>query len=75
MKKHCYFYFSGYYLTVAASNLLNRYRIPNRVIKAPVSAQKGCRFALVVDAEDAARSTTFLEKERVRYDSYEIISQ
>ena len=75
MQSYCYFYFSGYYAAVAASAMLERHSVGSRVIKAPVSGRKGCRFAVVVNAEDGENAAAWMQRESAAYDSYEIVKK
>ena len=53
MKGVSYFFFQGYYFVAAASELLDEYRIPNRIVKAPVKLKNSCSFAVVTETADA----------------------
>ncbi|MDO4545185.1 MAG: DUF3343 domain-containing protein [Bacillota bacterium] len=65
-RKGTYFFFSGYCMVAAASEVLSRYHISNRIVKAPVSLSGSCNFALLVDQEEEDISCYMLERENLK---------
>ena len=63
--KKCYLFFSGYYVVSTASQLLARYQVSNRIVRAPVYLRDSCNFAVLIDAEDEQRSLALLEKAKI----------
>lgn len=63
--KKCYLFFEGYHAVAAASDLLQRYRIGNRIVKAPLSLQGNCSFAVLVSEKDMEMSILLLEQKKV----------
>lgn len=64
-KKSCYFFFSGYYTVATASELLKKYHIRNRIVKAPVQAKNSCQFAVLVFGEEVEMAKFIFERENV----------
>lgn len=73
--KVCYFFFTGYYATAAASELLNRNNIQNRIVKAPVMIKSGCNFAVKVDNDDADLCRYIFDRESVKVSGKVIIAE
>lgn len=61
----CYLFFAGYYMVARASNVLCRYNIENRIVRAPVYMQNSCNFALLIDVTDEDRSRILLQREGI----------
>lgn len=61
--KVCCFFFTGYNATAAASELLNRNQITNRIVKSPVMMKSGCSFAVRVDAGDGDLCAYIFDRE------------
>ena len=61
-KRYCYFFFSGYYVTAKAADILEIHRIDCRIVKSPVILRNGCSFALRVAAEDGDISRYMIER-------------
>ena len=61
MKGVSYFFFQGYYFA-AASELLDGYLIPNRIVKAPVKLKNSCSFAVVTETADADECRGIFER-------------
>lgn len=51
-KNVSYLYFIGYYDVAAASDVLSMYNIRNQIVRAPVSKQRGCSYAVKIDAAE-----------------------
>lgn len=64
--RNCYLFFAGYYAVSAASQVLCRYQINNRIVRAPVYLRDSCNFALLVDGADEEKCCELLERERIR---------
>lgn len=64
--ERCYFFFAGYYTVATASDLLTRYRIANRIVKAPVTMRGSCSFTVLIDAADKELSVYILEREQIQ---------
>lgn len=47
-----YLLFRGYHAVAASSDLLNRYNIDNRIVRAPINLKQSCSFALLIDKVD-----------------------
>lgn len=62
MKGVSYFFFQGYYFVAAASELLDGYLIPNRIVKAPVKLKNSCSFAVVTETADADECCGIFER-------------
>ena len=62
MKGVSYFFFQGYYFVAAASELLDGYRIPNRIVQAPVKLKNSCSFAVVTETADADECRGIFER-------------
>lgn len=62
MKGVSYFFFQGYYFVAAASELLDGYHIPNRIVKAPVKLKNSCSFAVVTETADADECCGIFER-------------
>lgn len=73
-KRNCYFFFSGYYAVSAASMVLNRYNIDNRIVRAPVYIRGGCSFALLIDAADEEQCCAVLQREKVNIEKKAYVS-
>lgn len=65
MKGSCYFFFHGYYFVAAASELLDKHHISNRIVKAPVKLNNGCAFAVMTRTADADESSRIFEQNGV----------
>ncbi len=63
--KNCYLFFAGYYMVARASDVLCRYNIENRIVRAPVYMQNSCNFALLINGSDEDRSCILLEREGI----------
>lgn len=66
VNKVCCFFFTGYYATAAASELLNRNYIRNRIVKSPVVMKSGCSFAVKVDNDDVDLCMYIFDRENVK---------
>lgn len=64
----CCFTFSGYCAAAAASEILNREHIENRIIKAPVYMNRSCGFAVVIKKDDEEKSCIALDREKISTD-------
>ena len=64
--KICYLFFSGYYVTSLASEILVKNNIENRIVKSPVMMRNGCNFTLRIKNDDAEISIYLLEREGIR---------
>lgn len=62
---NCYLFFAGYYLVSAASQILCRYNINNRIVRAPVALRNSCSFALLINEIDEEESCYLLENEKI----------
>lgn len=61
-----YLFFTGYYATERAADVLQQYGIPARVVKSPVMLQSGCSFAVLMDLSDAERAAKVLSQNGLR---------
>lgn len=62
----CYLFFSGYYMVNAAADVLTRFHVENRVVRAPVALANSCSFAVLVAARDAEMACFILRRENIR---------
>ncbi len=62
----CYLFFSGYYATASASEILVKNHVENRIVKSPVMMRRGCNFTLRIDNEDTDISEYLLEREGIK---------
>lgn len=60
-EKH-YFFFTGYYEVAKASDMLSRYHIKNRIVKAPINKRNSCAFTVMVDKQDEEMSRFIIER-------------
>lgn len=60
-----YLFFAGYYATEQATDVLQQYGIPARVVKSPVMLQSGCSFAVLVDFADAQEAAKILARQNL----------
>lgn len=65
MNNRCYFFFAGYHTVAASADLLNRYHIANRIVKAPIRLRNSCSFAVVTDTVDEDLVVYVLERENI----------
>ena len=56
----CYMFFEGYHSVASASDKLTRFRIDNRIVKAPVYMRGSCSFAVMVDKQNIQMSRMVL---------------
>lgn len=61
----CYLFFSGYHSVAAASDMLNRYNIDNRIVKAPVNMRNSCSFAVYINKSDVQICEMIIGKENM----------
>lgn len=61
-ERYCYFFFSGYYVTAKAAEVLERNQICCRIVKSPVILRNGCSFALRVASEDGQICRYMIER-------------
>lgn len=62
----CYLFFSGYYMVNAAADVLTKFHIENRVVRAPVAMRNSCSFAVLVAVQDAETACCILKRECIR---------
>lgn len=74
-KKSCCFFFSGYYTVAAASEILKRYHIRNRIIKAPLQVKHSCQFAVLVSEADIEMAKYVFEREKVYVTGLEYMAE
>jgi len=60
-----YLFFTGYHSVAAASDVLNRYNIANRIVRAPVGMRNSCSFAVLIDKSEEEMSRYLLNLEKV----------
>ena len=60
-----YLFFTGYHSVAAASDVLNRYTIANRLVRAPVGMRNSCSFAVLIDKSEEEMSRYLLNLEKV----------
>lgn len=63
--RNCYLFFNGYYAVSVASQILCRYGINNRIVRAPVYLRDSCNFALLIDGADEQSCRELLETEKI----------
>lgn len=63
--RRCYFFFAGYHTVAAAADVLTRYHIASRIVKAPIRLRNSCSFAVVTDAVDEKMTIYVLERENI----------
>jgi len=61
----CYLFFSGYYIVNAAADVLTRFHVENRVVRAPVAMRNSCSFAVLVRGCDAEMACYILKRESI----------
>lgn len=61
----CYLFFTGYHSVATASDMLSRYNIDNRIVKAPVSMRNSCSFAVYIDKSDVQMCEMILGREKM----------
>lgn len=61
----CYLFFKGYHSVAAASDILNRYNIDNRIVKAPVGMMNSCSFAVYINKSDVQMCEMILGREKM----------
>lgn len=61
----CYLFFTGYHSVAAASDILSRYNIDNRIVKAPVSMMNSCSFAVYINKSDVQMCEMILGREKM----------
>ncbi|MDO5414621.1 MAG: DUF3343 domain-containing protein [Bacillota bacterium] len=66
MKGECYLFFSGYHSVATASDILNRYQINNRIVRAPSLMNGCCSFAVLIDENDEGMSEAILWDKAVK---------
>lgn len=57
-----YLFFRGYYEVARASDILTIYNIRNDIVRPPVSAERGCSFAVMIDRAEEEMSRYILKK-------------
>lgn len=62
----CYLFFTGYNSVAAASDILDRYNIDNRIVKAPVDMRSGCSFAVYIDKADVQMCEMIFGRENMK---------
>lgn len=61
-----YLHFTGYHSVAYASDILTRYHIDNRIVKAPVTKNNSCAFAVLIDENDKEMSVYLLERANIK---------
>ena len=61
-----YIILTGYFDVAAASDILNMYRIYNRIVKAPITLRKSCSYAVMVDKEEEEMSRYILQRKGIK---------
>ncbi len=63
--RRCYFFFAGYHTVATAADVLARYHIASRIVKAPIRLRNSCSFAVVADEYDKDMAVYVLERENI----------
>lgn len=64
-----YLIFTGYHSVAAASDVLSRYNIANRIVRAPVGMKNSCSFAVLIDKSEEEMSRYLLNMEKINVNS------
>ena len=66
MENKCYLFFSGYHSVASASDMLSRYHIVNRIVRAPAAMNRCCSFAVLIEKSDAEMTEAILGDNRAK---------
>lgn len=62
-----YLTFNGYHAVYATSDILNRYHIDNRIVRAPIDrAKQGCSFAVLINGYDEEMAVSILKSKGIQ---------
>ena len=61
----CYLFFNCYHSVAFASDALTRFRIDNRIVKAPIDLKGSCSFAVIISEDDLDMSRMVLKNMRM----------
>lgn len=73
--KICYLFLNGYYTVAAASDMLMRYHIDNRIVKAPASLRGSCNFTVQIDVKDLEMAAYVLRREQIHINRIETVEK
>lgn len=60
MDNKCYLFFSGYNSVATASDMLSRYHIDNKIVRAPATMNKCCSFAILIGSGNVEMAKAIL---------------
>jgi len=58
--------FSGYYEVASAADILSLYKIRNRIVRAPVSLNNSCSYAVLIDKREEEMSRCILQTKGIK---------